>query len=340
MEEWKEIRGYEGLYEVSNLGNIKSLEKISYNQYGAKKVQKEKILKPIFNKNIYKVTLFIKGVGKSYSIARLVALHFLDKPKNQKLKVTHIDNNKREDNSINNIMWAKSGYHKYDKKVIEFTKNNNIVNINLPKLSGIYKIINIITEDIYIGSSNNIFKRITDHFWYLRKNISGCKILQKAYNKYGEGNFKVELIEECNNEQLRDREQYYIDILNPKYNIIKNITRRKIIEIKPKNSIKNKRVFTLEQKLKLSEIIKNSKKHKEGLLRSYNKRKDTLTILNKQNFSKPVLQFTKNGEFIKEFSSIAEATKETGKGNIVKCCKNERKTANGYIWKYKNKLSN
>ena len=52
--------------------------------------------------------------------------------------------------------------------------------------------------------------------------------------------------------------------------------------------------------------------------------------------SKSVLQFSKTGEFITEYTSVHEAERHTGCANssICKCCKGKRKTAGGYIWKY------
>lgn len=51
--------------------------------------------------------------------------------------------------------------------------------------------------------------------------------------------------------------------------------------------------------------------------------------------SKKILQFDKNGSFIKEFSSLAEATRETKSKHISDCCLGKRKTAGGFIWRYK-----
>ena len=52
--------------------------------------------------------------------------------------------------------------------------------------------------------------------------------------------------------------------------------------------------------------------------------------------SKPVLQFTKNGDFICEYPSIAECGRNGfNEGNIAACCRGERKSADGYIWRYK-----
>ena len=84
------------------------------------------------------------------------------------------------------------------------------------KISGVYKITNIITGDFYIGSSKDIKQRWTSHrslsTW---KNWPGIK-LYKAMAQYGRDNFTIEVIEETTD--LHNREQYYIEQLKPSYN--------------------------------------------------------------------------------------------------------------------------
>ena len=84
------------------------------------------------------------------------------------------------------------------------------------KISGVYKITNNITGEFYIGSSKNIKKRWTNHklisVWKRHPNVK----LYKALAQYGRDNFTIEVIEETNN--LREREQYYIEQLKPTYN--------------------------------------------------------------------------------------------------------------------------
>ncbi len=77
--------------------------------------------------------------------------------------------------------------------------------------SGIYSIVNIINNKIYIGSSRYLSRRKNQHFNNLRKNKHSNNHLQTAWNKYGEENFKFFIIEECLEENLLFREQYYID---------------------------------------------------------------------------------------------------------------------------------
>ena len=86
--------------------------------------------------------------------------------------------------------------------------------------SGIYKIVNVKTGDFYIGSSVNLEKRRKSHTYLLKNNRNGCKILQNAWNKYGEDNFKWEILAYSPKEYLFKLEQFFVDCLEPKYNIL------------------------------------------------------------------------------------------------------------------------
>lgn len=91
------------------------------------------------------------------------------------------------------------------------------------KKSGIYKIQSAIEpEKFYIGSSVNIQSRKRQHFSMLKLNKHNTTYLQNYYNKYGKESLIFHVIEECSQEQLIIREQYYIDILNPVFNSRKN----------------------------------------------------------------------------------------------------------------------
>jgi group I intron endonuclease len=78
------------------------------------------------------------------------------------------------------------------------------------RIAGIYKIINLIDGKIYIGQTVNYRKRATSHRARLRNGKHHNEHLQRAFNKYGENAFKVELVKQCKVEELDELEQYYI----------------------------------------------------------------------------------------------------------------------------------
>ena len=91
---YKDIKGYEGLYQVSNLGNVKSIYKH----------RPDKILKPVMKKGYLMVTLCKNGTTKICSIHRLVAEAFIDNPDNLPV-VNHKDGN-RSNNKSDNLEWC------------------------------------------------------------------------------------------------------------------------------------------------------------------------------------------------------------------------------------------
>jgi hypothetical protein len=93
MEQWKDVKGYEGIYQVSNEGRVKS---IGYS--------KERILKPINLNGYLIVNLYKDKINKQYYIHRLVCLNFLDNPENKK-EVNHI-NGLKTNNRLENLEWV------------------------------------------------------------------------------------------------------------------------------------------------------------------------------------------------------------------------------------------
>ncbi len=79
---------------------------------------------------------------------------------------------------------------------------------------GVYKITCMVNNKIYIGSSKNIYQRWKDHNNDLINKRHINSHLQKDWNKYGKDNFKFEIVEFCNEEDVRNREQFYIDSTN------------------------------------------------------------------------------------------------------------------------------
>lgn len=113
MEEiWKDIKGYEGLYQISNTGKIKSIDRCYAHKgcNGGFYHKKEKILIPAYDKDKYlKVTLCKNGKKNSKSVHRLVAETFISNPNNLP-QVNHKDENK-QNNSVNNLEWCTVKYN-------------------------------------------------------------------------------------------------------------------------------------------------------------------------------------------------------------------------------------
>jgi len=107
IEVWKNIKEYEGLYQVSNIGRVKSLERTVIDKRGHKHYTNERILKPQIGPNGYlQVGLHKDCKGKSLYIHRLVCEAFHENPKN-KPEVNHINEDK-SDNRACNLEWVTS----------------------------------------------------------------------------------------------------------------------------------------------------------------------------------------------------------------------------------------
>lgn len=235
--------------------------------------------------------------------------------------------------------------------------------------SGIYKILNKVNNNFYIGSAVNFLKRKNVHFHHLRKNTHHSPHLQNAWNKYGEENFEFEILEMCSLEELIDREQCYLDTLNPTYNVAKVA-----------GSLRGYR-FTEEQKKKVSEanrrrerqhgkpVIVMDKNYNvlyefcsardcsrninidyraisqccTGRLNSYGDYifcfKKDLHLLDKNKYlrNRGVLQYSLTGEFVREYKCVTEASKGTGLGTSTICriCNDQVKKPRKFIFKYK-----
>lgn len=97
---------------------------------------------------------------------------------------------------------------------------------NAPKQPGIYKIVNTVNGNLYIGSSIDIPNRQKQHRYHLRNNSHRNPHLQHAWSLYGEEAFAFETVEvtSSDRETLIEREQHYLDTLEPAYNIKKQAT--------------------------------------------------------------------------------------------------------------------
>ena len=82
------------------------------------------------------------------------------------------------------------------------------------KKSGIYKITNIKNGKVYIGQSVNLDVRIKNHMYHLEKEDHYNQLLQRSFKKYGKENFVIEVMEECDVEELDDKERFWISFFD------------------------------------------------------------------------------------------------------------------------------
>lgn len=140
MEKWKDIEGYEGLYQISNMGNVRSLDRIiSYKNNCKHRKLSGKLMRKNYDSNTcyYKISLCKNGIPSKIFIHRLVAQAFIPNPDN--LQVVNHKNSIRTDNCVDNLEWCTVRYnnehsggilkaHEANKKpVIQLTKNGDFV---------------------------------------------------------------------------------------------------------------------------------------------------------------------------------------------------------------------
>ena len=146
MEEWRDIKGYEGLYQVSNTGKVKSLGNGKSNNSNN---NKERILKGKEDKGYLKVNLYKDGKRKSYLVHVLVATAFLENPEGY-TELNHKDEDKTN-NCVENLEYCSRSYNvNYGTRNKKAGKRISEKNTNNPKLSkpviGINKISGLIVE--------------------------------------------------------------------------------------------------------------------------------------------------------------------------------------------------
>lgn len=112
IEIWKSIKGYEGLYEVSNHGKVRSIDKVveyAWRGQTKKAAKKGKVLTPVKRDEYLGVSLSKEGKRKSFLIHRLVAEAFVENPFNLP-QVNHKDENKFN-NNVSNLEWCTAEYN-------------------------------------------------------------------------------------------------------------------------------------------------------------------------------------------------------------------------------------
>ena len=138
FEEWRDIKGYEGIYKISNLGRVKSLKRFRKGKNGSLAPLKERILKPkISNKGYYQVCLYKNSKAGLYYVHRLVWIAFNGQII-ENMQVNHINEVKTDNRLSNlNLMTQKENLNwgtrnersakNRSKSVLQFDLNDNLI---------------------------------------------------------------------------------------------------------------------------------------------------------------------------------------------------------------------
>lgn len=240
----------------------------------------------------------------------------------------------------------------------------------------IYKIVNKVNDNLYIGSSSrNLKDRKTEHLYHLRRGTHHCKYLQNSWSKYGEENFSFEVVEdlifpknyskEYINEYLINQEIYYMTSLGAQYNSCREINRGRLGRIKTTEEIEKWRNSRGETKEETRRKIKEARKrqiitnqHKEAISNAlkgrctkpggWKHKKETIdrmvssTLASKKAHPKrPFEVYTSDGKtLIYQFDLLpeAEVTLNIDRRIIWRVLNNSKShITRGYFFKYKEK---
>lgn len=220
------------------------------------------------------------------------------------------------------------------------------------KKSGIYAIVNKVNGKMYIGSTRStqgFSKRWASHKYKLNNNRQFNDYLQKSWNKYGADNFEFIILEECSDDVIIERENYFINKYETMdadkgYNL-KNASQTVLSEeskLKISNSLKRswkngKYKYTKEHRELMSKRMKGKNNPMYGISLPRTK---GVTPRMVEKLCIPVIQLDMDGREIRTFTSIIDAHRSlnTLPNNSIKlCCNGIKKQAYGYKWKFSKK---
>ena len=345
MEEWLVINEFPN-YSISNLGNVMNNKT-------------NKMMKLNVKSGYYHVGLINNKNRSTFKVHRLVALAFIDNPEN-KPEVNHKNKNKL-DNSIDNLEWATHKENMQHKSIgLIYTSNKNKQINRLHKISGdILEKYNSI-EDAGIWAFEN---KLTKTSHNGRNAIGNC-VNGLANLAYG-FKWQLEKNESKNNEEWREinlQQLFRIEKEFDKKYFVSNLGRFKnsfgtIMENYKVNENGYIRVYIYNKTFALHRLValtfienienKEQVNHIDG--NKLNNSIDNLEfVTNKENqmhkfqiglgnnYTRKIGQYDLKGNFVKEFKSIIDASKEINiSTSAIRCVlSNKGKTAAGFIWKY------
>lgn len=225
--------------------------------------------------------------------------------------------------------------------------------------SGIYKITCLTTNEIYIGASVSISDRKTNHLRELKHQNHKNYKLQSDYNKYGKDDFKFDILELCSKKELNKKEQEYVNLLKPYYNICYNVTNKTNTNLAEKREFLNMEKYKFykvdffgnildtfwtftqaSEKLgmndkAISKILKTGNYSKFGYFLTDKLDKLPLKVPKNYAGNKTILQLDENKEIINEFNCPKELKAITGISYkaVFSAIKRKGKSG-GFYWQF------
>lgn len=212
LETWLPIKGYEGIYEISNLGRVKRLAYDKNVCGGSKQHCCERILKPQIRKHGYlAVSISKNNKMKSYLIHRLVAIAFISNPNNLP-QVNHKDENP-SNNNVENLEWCDQRYNSnygtskeristklkngiLSKPVEQYDKHGNLIN-EFPSAIEASRVLHISVSGIVSCCNGN--KKYSHCGGYQWKYKNDNKVINNILKEIAQYNKSDELVNIYNN---------------------------------------------------------------------------------------------------------------------------------------------
>ena len=210
----------------------------------------------------------------------------------------------------------------------------------MEKICCVYKLTNTLTGRFYVGSTFNLKSRTKYHRYSHDRNPN--RELGADIEKYGWDSFKVEILERCSRDNVRERERFFIESLRAVevgYNIVKATTYSDFMkEMNAKNwADPAYRATRSRQSSKVQKARLNDPEYLAEKSAQLKRFTDTL--------KKPIGMFTKDGELLRTFGGTREAerwlisqgiTKSRNASSSIANCANggRHKSVYGYLWRY------
>lgn len=286
-ENWKDIKGYEGKYQVSNYGRVKSMARL--NRSGAR--INEKILDPKPQRNGYVIVHLSGDDGyHRHLVHRLVAEAFCKKKNDTDNIVNHLDNNP-SNNRSDNLEWTTyKGNMQWAAKQGRMKCNPS----NLAKAQRAKRV-----PIIAIDTLGNKYRFDSQKDAEKALGVKASHIAAFCRKEYG----------------YKQSKGYIFEYADAEYQ--KSLTPNKV------------KMTDEERTIFFSERMKGNQYGKGRRLSE-----NSISTI-KQKLGKTILQYDKEGNFIKEFSCAEDVVRELGISHSDDVANGKRKTAGGYVWRWK-----